>query len=185
MPFSPHEIENKEFLVAFRGYDRDEVRAFLRAAAADYRAALGHDHLAERAELETHAGVANVLVSTKEEVPPNSALAGRRAEVEASHLRETAERDARRLINEAERQANDVRQAVERTTHERLEEVTRKTEELRALEERMRRRLYFLETALELARRDLGIDTSSSPLLENELGELPVSAKQYFPSKSP
>ena len=40
MPLHPDEIEHKRFLVAFRGYDRDEVAAFLRAVAADYRALL-------------------------------------------------------------------------------------------------------------------------------------------------
>ena len=37
MPFSPEEIESKEFLITLRGYDKDEVQAFLRAVAADYR----------------------------------------------------------------------------------------------------------------------------------------------------
>lgn len=40
MPFAPHEIENKRFVVALRGYQTDEVDAFLRAVAADYRDAL-------------------------------------------------------------------------------------------------------------------------------------------------
>lgn len=40
MPFAPHEIENKRFVVALRGYQTEEVDAFLRAVAADYRDAL-------------------------------------------------------------------------------------------------------------------------------------------------
>jgi len=40
MPFSPEEIENKEFIVGLRGYSTTEVRAFLRAVAVDYDAAL-------------------------------------------------------------------------------------------------------------------------------------------------
>jgi DivIVA domain-containing protein len=40
MPFAPHEIENKRFVRAFRGYRTDEVESFLRAVAADYRTAL-------------------------------------------------------------------------------------------------------------------------------------------------
>jgi DivIVA domain-containing protein len=35
MPFSPREITEKEFLVTMRGYDRAEVKAFLRAVAVD------------------------------------------------------------------------------------------------------------------------------------------------------
>ena len=40
MPFAPHEIENKRFVIALRGYSTAEVDAFLRAVAADYAAAL-------------------------------------------------------------------------------------------------------------------------------------------------
>ncbi len=40
MPFAPHEIENKRFVTALRGYSTTEVDAFLRAVAADYAAAL-------------------------------------------------------------------------------------------------------------------------------------------------
>lgn len=35
MAFTPEEITDKEFLVTMRGYDRAEVKAFLRAVAAD------------------------------------------------------------------------------------------------------------------------------------------------------
>lgn len=35
MPFTPQEIAEKEFLYTMRGYDRAEVKAFLRAVAAD------------------------------------------------------------------------------------------------------------------------------------------------------
>jgi DivIVA domain-containing protein len=38
MPFAPHEIENKKFVIALRGYAKEEVDMFLRAVAADYRA---------------------------------------------------------------------------------------------------------------------------------------------------
>ena len=31
MPFAPHEIENKKFVVALRGYATHEVESFLRA----------------------------------------------------------------------------------------------------------------------------------------------------------
>src|SRR5437588_11520899 len=40
MPFQPEDIACKQFLVRARGYDRDEVAAFLRAVAADYGAVL-------------------------------------------------------------------------------------------------------------------------------------------------
>ena len=41
--FTPEEIENQDFLSTLRGYDKEEVRAFLRAVAAEFQ------HLLERA----------------------------------------------------------------------------------------------------------------------------------------
>jgi DivIVA domain-containing protein len=40
VPFQPHEIESKRFVVGLRGYQTGEVEAFLRAVAADYAVAL-------------------------------------------------------------------------------------------------------------------------------------------------
>jgi DivIVA domain-containing protein len=65
MPFAPHEIENKRFVVGLRGYATAEVDAFLRAVAADYAAALDvagsgdakreADRILEAARLEAEA----------------------------------------------------------------------------------------------------------------------------------
>jgi DivIVA domain-containing protein len=33
----PEDIESKEFLVSLRGYDKEQVREFLREVAAEYR----------------------------------------------------------------------------------------------------------------------------------------------------
>ena len=52
MPFAPHEIENKRFVVALRGYSTTEVDAFLRAVAADYAAALDAAKAVEPVERE-------------------------------------------------------------------------------------------------------------------------------------
>ena len=57
MPFAPHEIEHKKFVVALRGYEKDEVEAFLRAVAADYRA-LSDNGAAREAVSERRATLA-------------------------------------------------------------------------------------------------------------------------------
>ncbi len=40
MPLFPEDIENKSFLITLRGYDKDEVRAFLRQVAEEFKAAM-------------------------------------------------------------------------------------------------------------------------------------------------
>ena len=51
MTFQPSEIAEKDFLVTVRGYDRNEVRAFLRAIATQYHSML--ELLQERASVQT------------------------------------------------------------------------------------------------------------------------------------
>lgn len=58
MPFSPEEIEGKQFISTLRGFDKDEVSMFLRAVAADYRKALER---AERAEQQLKQGTTGSL----------------------------------------------------------------------------------------------------------------------------
>jgi DivIVA domain-containing protein len=62
VPFSPEEIESKEFLITLRGYDKDEVQAFLRAVAADYRS------LADSSRTSAPVTTSNPFESLGEEV---------------------------------------------------------------------------------------------------------------------
>ncbi|HEX2193263.1 MAG TPA: DivIVA domain-containing protein, partial [Acidimicrobiales bacterium] len=51
MPTSPEEWENKRFLVALRGYDKDQVDAFIREIAEEHRQLLQ--------AFEAHAGASD------------------------------------------------------------------------------------------------------------------------------
>lgn len=186
MPFAPREIEDKEFLISLRGYNRDEVRAFLRAAAADYRAALERvDRSKGHGELEARAERHGDVVLTSDQAAEHLALVRKRADAEGAEIRMKAQRNGRRILEEAERRAAEVREEVERHANERLGHVTRKIEELRILEERMARRLYFIETALELARRDLHPGRTDPEGDDDGVADgLPVTARQYLPSNA-
>jgi DivIVA domain-containing protein len=84
MPFQPHEIENKRFVIALRGYSTAEVDAFLRAVAADYAAAL----------------------EAAKAVPPlESDELVREAEREAERIREAARLEADACLEEIDRRA--------------------------------------------------------------------------------
>jgi len=132
MPFAPHEIENKRFVVALRGYQTDEVEAFLRAVAADYRAVL------ERASAGTPdqlvAEIAQVMRVTRDE-----------AEVEAAEIRAAAERDAA-----------EIRQAARREADACFAEIARQAEELGRVERGLWARMHALEHAVVEAREAMG-----------------------------
>ena len=125
MPFQPEDIAVKQFLVRARGYDRDEVAAFLRAVAADYRQALdaletAPDDVTESVAAVDAAADAPVALSPRERW---SALI-------------------------TERRAADLLEAATR----RLEEVAARERELVATERRVAQQLEAVRHALRAAR---------------------------------
>jgi DivIVA domain-containing protein len=126
VPFAPHEIENKKFVVAIRGYHTDEVDAFLRAVAADYRAAL-------------------------ESAQP----VGAEIERVVRSAREAAEQEAAEIRQAAEREAAEVRAAVQREAEACYAEISRQAGELRHIELRLRDQLHALEHTVAEGRQVL------------------------------
>jgi DivIVA domain-containing protein len=103
MPFAPHEIQNKKFVVGLRGYATHEVDAFLRAVAADYAALL-----------EAHDRGSGVVAREPEPTPADGWVAQMRREIEgfvalawdeAVEIRRKAEQEAAGLIASARREA--------------------------------------------------------------------------------
>ena len=166
MPFTPEEIESKEFLITLRGYDKDEVKAFLKAVSADYRAAL--DSAAPAAEAPSSAyealgrDIGQVLQTAKQsadqlrkKAEEDATSMRRRAEEEANSLREAASKAAQRLREEAERHAIQVRAEADRDARERTSGAARRVEKLQSAESKLRQRLYALEMMLQSMRQEL------------------------------
>src|SRR5436305_13324887 len=101
MTFSPDEIETAHFLVALRGYDKDQVDAFLKAVADDYRTAL-------RAAEGRRADPADEAFR---ELGQRVELIARGAVEAADRLQADAEAEAGRVRGEAEAEAASVRAA--------------------------------------------------------------------------
>jgi cell division initiation protein len=143
MPFAPHEIENKKFVTALRGYQADEVETFLRAVAADYQALL--------AELENDspeqwvADIERIMRSARE-----------RAEHDAADLRAAAEAEAAATRGTAEREAAELREATQREAEACFAEIARQAEELHRLETALWTRMHALEHTVVEARQILG-----------------------------
>jgi len=98
MPFRPDEIAVKEFLVRARGYDREEVAAFLRAVAADYREALA---ALETAQASTPAPEAPAPLPAEDDASPSERWATALTERRAADLLDAA---SRRLAEVATRE---------------------------------------------------------------------------------
>ncbi|MCA1839659.1 MAG: DivIVA domain-containing protein [Actinobacteria bacterium] len=165
MPFTPEEIENKEFLITLRGYDKDEVQAFLRAVAEDFRgvsSTFRESPTGANAFEALGQEVSSVLQVAKEsatnlkkKAEDEATKARKRAEEEANTLRDAASQAARRLTSEAQKHATEVRAAAQREADERLRDMARRVERLQSTESKLRQRLYALEMMLQSMRQDL------------------------------
>ncbi len=123
MPLSPEEIEARRFLVALRGYDKDQVDAFLRDIAADYRDVLNKVETAQPGQSGPDPfealgeEVASVVRAAAERVTELERLAAQ----EAAEAREQASHElaaAESRHAESERQAQAMRSQVEREVAE-------------------------------------------------------------------
>jgi DivIVA domain-containing protein len=164
MPFAPHEIENKKFVVALRGYQTDEVDAFLRAVATDYRALL-NVHEASRGKPEQWVDqIERVMRSVREDGEREAAELIAQAEAEAAEIRAAAEREAAMLRESTQREAEAC-----------FDEIARQAEELHRLETGLWARTHALEHAVMEARQALShlgeIYPVPSLAAETKLGE--------------
>jgi DivIVA domain-containing protein len=132
MPFAPHEIENKRFVVALRGYQSDEVEGFLRTVAADYRALL------EEATGSRETG--NMI-----------------AEIERvmRAAREDAEREAAEIVAAARREASELRASTDQEIEACFDEISRQAARLRDLETALWHRMQALERSIADAKHEL------------------------------
>ena len=132
MPFAPHEIENKRFVVALRGYQTDEVEAFLRAVTADYRALL---------EEATGSRETGQMVGDIERVMRSA--------------REDAEREAAEIVAAARREASEIRESTDREIEACFDEISRQAARLRELETALWHRMQALERSVGEAKHEL------------------------------
>ncbi|HWL65619.1 MAG TPA: DivIVA domain-containing protein [Actinomycetota bacterium] len=180
MPFSPEEIEHKDFLLTLRGYDKEEVRAFLEAVASDYRAltsaARDRDDVPDTAYEQIGREVGTVIQVAKE----SATAMKRQAEAEASEMRTRADREAqkireaatnaaKRLHDEADKYSIEARSQADLEASAKIRDSHKRLERLQSTESKVRQRLYSLEAMIANLRREL--ETSD----ELGAGELDLS----------
>ncbi|HEU4480513.1 MAG TPA: DivIVA domain-containing protein [Actinomycetota bacterium] len=181
MPLTPEEIQNKDFLISLRGYDKDEVESFLSRVADEFRDALRGGGEGGSADPFQDLGqeVGSVLQAAKSSADALRSKAEQeatavlqKAREEAANLRESvskaaarvkedAERHAVQQRSEAERYAEETRSAAEREANERLRESARRVQRLLSTENNVRERLLALETMLGTLREDLSEGTEA------------------------
>lgn len=123
MNVTPLDLRQQKFKSAMRGYDRGEVDALLNEVADDYEGALRE---ADRLRTDVARLEAALAEHKSEEKSLKNTLVS--AQRLADELRETAERDAQRVLHEAESRADMLIQKAQ----VRLEDLQREIEGLRS-----------------------------------------------------
>jgi DivIVA domain-containing protein len=180
VPLSPRDIEAKEFLVTLRGYDKDEVRAFLSAVASDYREARKEaDPSGKSSELFEALGaeVSHVLQAAQEaaegmrrKAEEEIGALRKKGEAEAQSLRDSAAGAAQEVRAEAERYAVEARARADREAADRLKETLRRVEVLQATEQKVRQSLHAMDGLVRALRQELETK-EEAPKAEREAGE--------------
>lgn len=135
--YTPDEIAEHQFLIALRGYDRDEVSAFLDEVAGQVGT------LQQRIrELESERDAAGAEAAPEQGAPADRRSAFRElgeettrileaAEEAAEKMRTRASEESRDLVEEARREATEAREDAEQEANRVLEEARTKAQEER------------------------------------------------------
>jgi DivIVA domain-containing protein len=164
----PEDIEGREFFMGLRGYDREEVDAFLGQVAAELRQAraelaalrtrvdggdpYGQVGIDVTAILRTADETAEAIVTNAHE---EAAGIRGRAEAAAEQVRGSAEEHAARILGEAEARVPAIEEAAERAGRDRagqvVDELVTRAEEAARQRDAARARLLELSDELQLA----------------------------------
>jgi cell division initiation protein len=179
MKVTPLDLRQTKLRVAMRGYDRTEVDALLNEVADDYEQALRETDRLHQEVLRLEAVVAEHR--EHERNLRNTLLTAQRL---SDEIREHAEHDARRMVEEAESRADLVFQK----TQGRLEEVQREIDNLKLkrkdVETTLQSTIATLRNALEFVREQEQKEREEKILLHRPrqpVIEVPAATQQVTP----
>jgi cell division initiation protein len=170
---SNEELEKTTFSTALRGYDRDEVDAFVRMVAQEMRE-LHHGRTEKIYESlgEEMGGLLQHARDSAEamtrEAEEQAAATRAQAEADAQRTREESLTHARDLQQRAEQEASETRAEAEGDASRRIAEATERVRELEGVEGRARARINSLLEELDSIINNLRV-IQSGP--ENEPAE--------------
>jgi DivIVA domain-containing protein len=147
---SARDIERAEFTVVLRGYDRDEVEAFLRQVAEDHgrltEALESSERHAEKPYESLGADMGELLQHARDSADDLR----RRAEEDAKGVRQEAKKDAASIREQAEHEADEIRKAADYDASQRIQEAERRVRRLMEAEAEARHRLHEVRDEIGL-----------------------------------
>lgn len=188
MPITPEDIASKRFSFARgRGYDRQQVEAYLSQVSAAYVSATNTGREDSRQMLDRLGHeVAAILEAANEsgetlrrEAQEEAEDLRRAAVEEAEALRRQACEDAaaersknqnevRSLIEDARRRAREIREAADRESKQLLDEAIGRYDRLQAHERELRQRVDAMERVLVMLRNEIGVGSVEDSALQED-----------------
>jgi cell division initiation protein len=145
---SAKDIEHAEFSTSLRGYDRDEVEAFLRTVADEHRRLSEElDSSRRTAEKPFHrlgADMGELLQHAKDSADQIT----KQAEEEAKQSRQEAKQQATAIKEKAQREAAEIKEAAEYEASMLVKDAERRVSELMGAENDARRRLHDIQVEI-------------------------------------
>ena len=145
---SAKDIERAEFSTSLRGYDRDEVEAFLRTVADEHRR-LSEDLDSSRSSAEKPyhklgAEMGVLLQNAKDAADQIT----KKAEEDAKQARQEAKQQATAIKEKAQREAAEIKQAAQYDASERVKDAERRVDELMEAQRDARQRLHDIQVEI-------------------------------------
>jgi cell division initiation protein len=174
---SAKDIERADFSVALRGYDRDEVDAFLRSVADEHRRLSEELVEAQRNVDHPYQSLGADMGELLQHAKDSADQIRRKAEEDAKQTRQDAKKNAAATREKAEREAEETRKAAEHDSTERIKEADRRVRQLMEAEAEARQRLHVV-------RGEIKIVMESMERAEATLGERPEEPAEEEPARA-
>ena len=145
---SAKDIERADFAVALRGYDREEVDAFLRQVAGEHRRLSEALDASQRNVDKPYQSLGSDMGELLQHAKDSADAIRRRAEEDGKQVRQEAKKDAAATREKAEHDAEGVRKAADYEASERIKEAERRARQLMEVEAEARHRLRDIRAEL-------------------------------------
>jgi DivIVA domain-containing protein len=145
---SAEEIERADFSIGLRGYDRDEVEAFLRDVAGQQRRLLEEVEASRRRSDKPYHVFGSDVGELLQHAKDSADALRRKAEEDAADIRQQAKKAAAATREKVEQDAQAARKASEYEAGERIKAAEHRVAQLRAEEARARENLRGVRAEL-------------------------------------
>jgi cell division initiation protein len=145
---SPEAIEKTDFPTSLRGYDKEEVDAYLRMVAAEHRKLLEASRTARTGSDKPYHRLGEDVGELLQHAKDSSDRLKERAEEDAARVREEAKKVAKETKEKARKDAKEIREAAHYEASERIKDAQRGVDELRKTEAAISERLEEMRAGL-------------------------------------